>query len=157
MPTVKIIGVHPLEVTEEMFDQAVTEQHGLIALDLDPERRERAHAMTNAGLSSIVLIDLLITNRERHVYMGDFGQSALGDTLGPDDEVAYAEVFLNPEGDERIASHYEDVPGDTVRIAFFLHDYRPRRPILTPYGPVAPPLLTPMPYRLKRLVDYKPR
>ncbi|MCB9854998.1 MAG: hypothetical protein H6818_04865 [Phycisphaerales bacterium] len=157
MPNVKIIGVHPLDVTDEMYDQAVTAQHGLIALDLDPERRERALAMTNAGLSSIVLVELVITDRERHMYMGDFGQCASGDTLGPNDEVAYGEVFLNPEGDARIANHYEDIIGDTARIAFFLHDYRPRRPILTPYGPVAPPVLTPTPIRLKRLVEYRPR
>ncbi|HPF41206.1 MAG TPA: hypothetical protein P5081_23720 [Phycisphaerae bacterium] len=157
MPSVKIIGVHPLDVSEELHDQAVTAQHGLIALDLDPERRERALAMTNASLASVVLVELIVVDRERHMYMGDFGQSAAGDTLGPDDEVAYGEVFLNATGDERAANHYEDLEGPDARIAFYLHAYRPRRPILTPYGPVDPPLLTPTPYRLARLVPYEPR
>lgn len=157
MPNVKIIGVHPLDVSEELYDQAVTGQHGLIALDLDRDRRERAHAMTNDSLASIVLIELAIADRERHMYIGDFGQTASGDQLGPNDEVAYGEVFLNSHGDERAAVYYEDLQGDSIRLAFFLHNYKPQRPILTPYGPIAPPLLTPMPMRLKRLVPYIPR
>ena len=157
MPNVKIIGVHPLDVTEEMYDQAVTEQHGLIALDLDQERRERANAMTTEGLSSIVVIELAITDRERRMYIGDFGQSATGDRLGPNDEVACHEVYLNDEGNERIASYYEDIVGPNVRVAFVLHNHRPRRPLLTPYGPKELPLLTPLPMRLRRLVQYAPR
>lgn len=157
MPDVKIIGVHPLDVTDEMYDQAVTEQHGLIALDLDRDRRDRAHAMTREDLASIVLIEMMIRSRARHMYIGDFGQSAVGDELGPNDEVAYCETYLNIHGDERVASYYEDLVGNDVRLAFYLHHYKPHRPVLTPYGPVAPPLLTPMPMRLKRLVPYTPR
>ncbi len=157
MPNVKIIGVHPLDVSDEMFDQAVTEQHGLIALDLDQDRRERAVSMTSAGLSSIAVIELVITDRDRHMYIGDFGQSASGYQLGPNDEVASFEVFLNDDGNERVANYYEDIAGTRVRLAFVLHDHRPRRPLLTPYGPKELPLLTPLPMRLRRLVQYTPR
>lgn len=157
MPIVKIIGVHPLDVTEELYDQAVTAQHGLIALDLDLERRKRANDMTREQLAAVALVELVITDRDRHMYVGDFGQAATGGSLGPNDEVAYCEVFLNSTGDERVAEYYEDVRGPSVRMAFFLHDFKPGLPVLTPYGPVAAPLLTPMPLRLKRLVQYTPR
>jgi hypothetical protein len=157
MPDVKIIGVHPLDVSPELFDQATTQQHGLIALDTDTARRERADAETRADLSRIVLVELVVINRDRRMYMGDFGQSPAGDALGPNDEVAYGETFLTPTGGQRIANYLDEVVGDDIRVAFFLHKFMPDRPILTTYGPVEPPPATEMPMRLKRLVEYKPR
>lgn len=157
MATVKIIGVHPIAAEEETWDQAVTQRHGLIGLDRNVERREFAYESVRDELRRIVLVEMHVHERDRSMYMGDFGQSIDGDALGPKDEVAYGEVFLGPAGDRIVANYLDEVRGDSVRLAFFLHEYKPTRPILTSYGPVEPPLLTAMPPRLKRLVQYVPR
>jgi len=157
MPEVRIIGVHPLDVSAELFDQALTQWHGMIALDTDAERRARADAETRAEIGGIVLVEMVVKGRDRRMYMGDFGQALSGDLPGPNDEVAYGEAFLSPAGDRRIADYLDEVDADHVRVAFFLHAYKPNRLILTTYGAVEPPPLTAMPVRLKRLVEYTPR
>ena len=156
MPTIKILGVHPLGATEEIWDQSVTQRHGLIGLDLNVERRETAYHEVRDELSRVVLIELVVKERDRSMYMGDFGQTISGDSLGPNDEVAYGEVFLGPAGDRIVANFLDEIEGDLVRVAFFLHEFKPNRPLLTSYGPVETPLLTAMPPRLQRLVPYTP-
>ncbi len=154
MPEVIVIGVHPLDYSDELFDQAVTADHGLIALNPDRNQREFADFVTRKSLRSIVLVEMLVRNRDKTMYMGDFGQSS-GEVLGPRDPVAYEEVFLSLDGTQRVADYLDQVRTPDVRVAFYLHDFRPGLPILTSYGPAQPPLLTAMPERLKRLVPYK--
>ena len=156
MPTVKIIGIYPIHASEEIWDQSVTQRHGLIGLDLDIERRETAYYEVQDALSRVVLIELVVKERDRAMYMGDFGQTANGDQLKPDDEVAYGEVFLGPAGDRVVSNYLDEIRGDMARVAFFLHAFKPQRPLLTSYGPVELPMLTVMPPRLKRLVPYSP-
>jgi hypothetical protein len=156
MPRATIIGIHPLDAGEELFDQAVTDRYGLISLSPDRQTRESAFEVVRRDLASVVLVEMIIRDRDRRMYMGDFGQSR-GDVLGAGDEVACFEVFLSADGTERLADYLDEVPGPDVRVAFFLHDFKPSRPILTSYGPVDPSVLTPMPARLRRLAAYKPR
>ncbi len=154
MPQVKVIGVHPIETTEELIDQAITQRHGLVALDPDPARRAWADFEARQRLRSVVVVEMLVMGHDRRMYMGDFGQSASGE-LGDDDAVAYDEVFLSPDGEARVADFLDQVTTADVRVAFFLHDYRTGLPILTSYGPAEAPMLTPMPPRLRRLVAYR--
>lgn len=154
MPQVTIIGVHPIETTDELLDEAITQRHGLVALDPDPARRAWADFEARQRLRSIVVVEMLIAGHDRQMYMGDFGQSATG-ALGDDDAVAYDEVFLSPDGEERVADFLDQVKTADVRVAFFLHDYRAGLPILTSYGPAEAPMLTPMPARLRRLISYR--
>ncbi|HWL92564.1 MAG TPA: hypothetical protein VNT79_03435, partial [Phycisphaerae bacterium] len=128
MPHVTIIGMHPLDYSDEVFDQAVTVGHGLIALNPDREKREFADLTTRQAFRSIVLVEMLVKNRDKSMYMGDFGQTAR-DKLGPDDPVAYEEVFLSLDGQFRIGDYLDQVQGPDVRFAFFLHDHRPGLPI----------------------------
>ncbi len=151
-----IIGIHPLDAREELFDQAVTERYGLISLSTDRQTRESAFEVVRQELASVVLVEMVILGRDRRMYMGDFGQSR-GDMLGAGDEVACCEVFLSADGTDRVADYLDEVGGPDVRVAFFLHDFKPTRPILTSYGPVAPSVLTPMPPRLRRLAIFRPR
>lgn len=156
MPRVTIIGIHPLDASEELFDQAVTARYGLISLSTDRQARESAFEVVRQELAAVVLVEMMIQGRDRRMYMGDFGQSR-ADALGPGEEVACCEVFLSPDGTERVTDYLDEVPGPDVRVAFFLHDYKPSRPILTSYGPVDTTVLTPVPPRLRRLVNYRPR
>lgn len=155
MPEVRVIGVYPLDYSDELFDEAVTREHGLIALNPDRTAREFADYATRRSLGNIVLVEMLIRGRDRTMYIGDFGQSSTGDLIGPNDPVAYEEVYLSTDGEHRIASYLDQVPGEEVRVAFYLHGYRSDRPILTSYGPVEAPLLTAMPFRLRRLAPYR--
>ncbi|MBX3396463.1 MAG: hypothetical protein KF841_13960 [Phycisphaerae bacterium] len=155
MPEVKVIGIHPLDYSDELFDEAVTRDHGLIALNPNRTAREFADYATRRNLRSIVLVEMLIRGRDRTMYIGDFGQSSTGDLIGPDDPVAYEEVYLSPDGEHRIANYLDQVPGNDVRVAFYLHGYRPDRPILTSYGAAEAPPLTAMPSRLRRLAPYR--
>lgn len=154
MPSVTIIGIHPFDYTDEQFDHAVTQSFGLVALDPDRNTREFAEYATRRSLQSIVLIEMLVRGRDKTMYIGDFGQSD-NEVIGPNDPVAYEEVFLSLDGAMRIGDYLDQVKGDDIRFAFYLHGYRPGMPILTTYGPVQPPPLTPMPARLKHLVPYK--
>ncbi len=156
MPRATTIGIHPLDASDELFDQAVTARYGLISLSTDRATRESAFEVVRQDLASVVLVEMLVENRDRRMYMGEFGQSR-GDALGAGDEVACCEVFLSPDGIERVADYLDEVKGPDVRVAFFLHDYKPSRPILTSYGPVDTTVLTPMPTRLRRLAIYNPR
>lgn len=154
MAQVTIIGLHPLDYTDEQIDQRTTHHFGLVALNPDKETREFADFVTRQSLRSTVLVEMLIRGRDRTMYMGDFGQSS-GDFIGPNDPVAYEEAFLSLDGSQRVADYLDQVRGDDVRVAFYLHNYQPGLPILTSYGPVQPPLMTAMPDRLKRLAPYK--
>ncbi len=154
MPRATIIGVHPLDYSEELFDEAVTARYGLISLSTDRQMRESAFEVVRQELASVVLVEMVIQGRDGRMYMGDFGQSR-GDVLTGGDEVACCEVFLSSDGVERVADYLDQVRGPDVRVAFFLRDYKPARPILTSYGPVEVTLLTPMPMRLRRLAIFR--
>lgn len=155
MPQVTILGVYPVDITDELFDSTLTQHYGLVALDTDAERREEAAQRTRDLLHGVVVVELVVRSRDRTMYMGDFGQASLGDKLQINDQVAYGEAFLSPAGDRLIASNLDEVDARDVRVAFFLHFFRHDRPLLTSYGPVMPPPLTAMPPRLKRIMKYE--
>lgn len=154
MAEVVVIGVHPLEVSDELFDRAVTAGFGLVSLSTDANQRELADFATREALRSVVLVELIVRNRDRTMYMGDFGQSS-GDVIGPEDPVAYEEVFLTEDGRERLSTYLDQVRSPNVRVAFFLHGFRPDQPLMTSYGRVLLPAMSGMPPRLKSLVPYK--
>ncbi|MFQ5412761.1 MAG: hypothetical protein ACE5EC_10715 [Phycisphaerae bacterium] len=156
MAKITLIGVHPLDYSDELLDAAITRQFGLIALDTDPEKRERAEFRAREDLRSIVLVEMFIADRDRSLYIGDFGQSPTG-ILGPGDPVADQEAILSPDGTQRIADYLDQVQSKDVRLAFYLHGYRPDLPILTGYGQVEAPPMTAMPVRLRRVVPYRLR
>ncbi len=143
-----------MAASEELFDQAVTDRYGAISLSTDRQTRESAFDVVRRDLASVVLVEMIVHDRDRRMYMGDFGQS-LQDVLGSGDEVACFEVFLSLDGTERVADYLDEVRGPDVRVAFFLRDFKPLRPILTSYGPVDTSVLTPMPMRLRRLAIFR--
>ncbi len=153
MPTIEIIGVHPIEVTDDLLAQAYEAKYGFSELAGD-ERRDTEEYL-KAELASVVLVEAWARDRDRAFNLCDFGQSA-NDTLGPDDQVAYDERYLSGDGQWMRPSLVERFDERDLRFTFFLHAYDASRPILTCYGPVKPPAVAPMPRRLGRLVLYEP-
>ncbi len=151
MPSVEIVGVHPIELSEPLLREAYGIRYG----SQDLGDRDRAEAERNIAddLARTVLVEVCIRGRDRAFFLGDFGQSH-ADIVQPDDSVAYDEQFLNDDGTNIVGAVLEKVRGPDVRVAFFLHQYDPQRPILTSYGAVPPPAPTPMPGRLARIIRY---
>ncbi len=69
---------------------------------------------------------------------------------------AYLEAYLTADGENTIDFHYPTPPPGDLRIAFFLHDWDPAKPLQTTYGDVQCPAPLPMPERLTRLVPFEP-
>ena len=151
MPSVEIVGVHPIEVSSALLREACKIRYG--AQDLDDRARAEAEQRVADDLARTVLVEACIRGRDRAFFLGDFGQSD-ADIVQPDDPVAYDEQFLNDDGTNIVGAVLEKVRGPDVRVAFFLHQYDPKRPILTSYGAVPPPAPSPMPGRLARIIRY---
>lgn len=128
MPSVEIVGVHPIQGAQGYFGQE---------------------------LGLVVLVEAWIRDRDDRLKFGGFGQSE-GVTLGPQDQVAYDEVFLSDDGSAVAAHDLRPLDASDLRVAFFLHFYEASRPILTSYGPVHAPDPTPLPERLSKLITYEP-
>lgn len=71
-------------------------------------------------------------------------------------QVAYDEKYLNTDGNEVIGDWMTKPPdSEETRLAFFLHYIHFDRPLLTPYGSYELPPPTPMPERLKGMIEYE--
>ena len=153
MPEVEIIGVYPLQVTPELIEEAFDLKYG--GIELDSAARREAERAVREELSSVVLVEVSIKGCTDHLDVGHFGQSDRA-TLGPNDQVAYDEVFLSEDGREIIGHEFSEIESRNVRLAFFLHYFDAGKPILTSFGPVNPPKPSPMPQRLANLIKYEP-
>ena len=147
-PTIEILGVHRLSVSNEL----VREQQSVLYSDDDPD----AEAATREQLESTVLMEAVVRNRDSRFSVEEFTQPQQG--VDRDNwQVPWAEAFLAPDGETLVVERWSDPPqtGD-LRVAFYLHYWQSEAPLLTSYGSVACPTPTPMPERLARLVPYEP-
>jgi hypothetical protein len=149
MAHVEIIGVHPIEVTDELVQEAFEVKYGYLE---DPDD---ALQLAREEVESVVLIEALVKDRDDRFDVAHFGQSQ-GDKLAANDQVAYDEIFLSDDGTSVIARGQREVGAGDLRIAFFLHFYQDTRPLLTSYGSVPLPPKTPMPQRLSAITKYEP-
>jgi hypothetical protein len=95
------------------------------------------------------LIELIIDVRDGKYKTDDFGQPGSR-------QVAYMEHYLSADGTSVIAKHFNVPPGDSLRLAFFLHYFHFTRKLKTSYGLVELPGPTPMPERLHQIIRYEP-
>jgi hypothetical protein len=159
MPFVEIIGVHPLPVTRELRERTFRTKYGEpVRFCAKPDRvLEQAWKHVREELESIVLVEARITGCAGTADLGGWGQSGSGvRILSPDDQAAYAEMFLSDDGSSVVSDYLLPENTEAVRVVFWLHFYDPARPIVTSFGPVYPPDPSPMPERLSRLVTYEP-
>ncbi len=139
-PTIRILGVHRPEISPEAY----REQLEITGSDEETRRH----------FSNLVLIEAEVENLDDRFSLSDFGQD---DPSGDPKRmmVAYDEALLSANGEELIQRHIDCVKGTgTLRFACYLHEYDPTRPLRWTYGEFVPPLETPLPERLNRLVPY---
>ena len=150
-PQIEILGVYQLPVTEELFRKQFDILYGY---EMTGAERVKAERSCRSQLSSAVLIEALVKDRDNYFGVGDFAQQYEDK---PEDswQVAWAEAFLTPDGKSLVVERGADPPktGD-LRVAFFMHYWDPDRPLHTSYGKFTCPQIQEMPERLKRLVPY---
>ena len=142
-PQIEVLGVHPLTVTEEMIDSN--------AMDLYGEGYDgAARQMTEEQLTSVALIEVMVTGKDNRLLVDDFGQPASG-------QAPYDAVYLDESGSRIIGRDFEPLP-DAVRfrIAFYLYFYQEGVGLNTSYGLVSTPEKSPMPNRLAELHPFIP-
>jgi hypothetical protein len=153
IPQVEVLGVYRLPITEEL----IQEQFGIL-YDYPMSKRERAQAelQCRQQLSSVVLVEAIIRNRDHGFDVGHFTQPEHGI---PENnwQVAWAESYLTLDGKSLAFERWSDPPesGD-LRVAFFMHFWQSDKPLRSSYGDVTCPQVTEMPERLARLVPYQP-
>jgi hypothetical protein len=143
---VKVLGVYRVPFTDSLLERTMNLKYGGIELSFLDRRRAKKH--TKEELSSVVLIEVMVTNADENLDMADFGQPN-------SDQAAYDEAYLSLDG-EQVQSRFNKPDDDTIRLTFFLHYYDPQQPLTTSYGKVSCPPIGDMPKRLKEMVPYEP-
>jgi hypothetical protein len=146
-PRIEVLGTYRLDADPQVVDGAFELKYG--GLQLSTADAEEARRRVVEELSGIVLVELLVHDRDERFDLGEFHQVGSG-------QVAYDEVFLTADG-ASVLSRGFDVPSvEPLRVAFFLHYYDPNQLLDTTYGSVEPPRPQSMPPRLRDLVPYEP-
>ena len=156
MHRIEIIGVHPLEVSEQMLEAAFQDKYGWLCEPggdrPDPAEVAAARRRVQEELRSAVLLEVWVHERDDRFDFGDFSQ--------PTDQVAWDEVILSADGEavrvqNVLESDLASIPDRDLRVAFWLHYDDANQPIHTSYGEAAAPSPTPMPDRLRRIIEYR--
>ena len=152
-PTIDVVGVYRLKVTDDLFREQLSI---LYPADLPDVARAAAEREVREQLESIVLIESLVHNQDARFDVGDFVQPR-EDVPRENWQVAWAEAYLSSDGESLAVNRWSPAPesGD-LRVAFFLHHWDPTRPLLSTYGAIECPPPQAMPERLERLVPYEP-
>lgn len=145
-PRIQILGVYKLELTDELFEEAFETKYG--GIPLSESEQAQVKRLIFEELSSVVLLDILVSNPDEQFDLSDFGQPG-------SDQAPYDEAYLSLDG-RSIISHFEPPKGDSFRVAFFLHFFDPNKPLKTSYGDVVIPTIQPMPEHLRELMPYTP-
>jgi hypothetical protein len=162
-PRITVIGVYSLEASPERLEQFINDyltrtrerlaQTGIKVSDSDERWADIARQLRSA-LRPAALIEALVENVDNRFDPGEFVQR---DWRQPEDrwQVAWEEAFLTANGEEILCDHRTQLPaGETFRIAFYIHSWKHGQPLLSSYGPLEYPQLTPIPERLWGLAPY---
>lgn len=145
-PTIQILGIYRVNLTDDLIEEAMRVKYGDVNLS-ESEIREAKDAVLEE-LSSVVLIDVLVSNPDERFDIGDFGQPG-------SDQAAYDEVYLSPDG-LSVISRYDLPESDSFRLAFFLHFFDLTKPLKTSYGEIPTPPICDMPEQYKAMIPYYP-
>jgi len=152
-PRIEIIGIYRLPVTDKLFREQFEILYGYPMTDKD---REQAEKQCREQLSSVVMIEVNVINRDGKFNVDDFTQPQ--DNIPADSwQAAYEDSYLTPDGKSLIADLWSNTPksGD-MRMVFYMHFWDPHKPLRTSYGDIMYPNVQEMPERLLRLVPYEP-
>ncbi len=152
-PNVDVLGVYSLKVTDNLFKEQLDILYGY---PMSKKERVEAERQCREQLSSVVLIEVMVRNRDSSFKIEDFTQPQNGVDKS-NWQALYLETYLTPDGETIAVERYSEPPktGD-LRIAFFLHFWQPAVRLRTSYGDVECPPVSEMPERLSRLVPYEP-
>jgi len=161
-PRITVIGVYSPKASPERLEQFIREYlsrtketlaaMGTKASDSDKRWAEMAGELRSA-LRSAVLVEALVENRDDRFNPGDFVQPDPEQPKGQG-QVAWEEVFLTQDGEKARQRETGLSEDRTFRIAFYIHLWKHGQPLLSSYGPLHYPQLTPVPARLWRLAPY---
>jgi hypothetical protein len=152
-PQLEVLGVYRLSVTPKLLDQQFESLNGY-AKSTPQEGRLRVHCKRQ--LESVVLIEVIVKNRDDNFQIGDFTQEQEG---RPRDgwQAPWGAKILAEGGESLVETRWNQLPQDKdLRLAFYLHYYQPDKPLLTSYGERNCPPVEAMPARLRRLVPFEP-
>ena len=152
-PAVEVLGVYRVVATDELLREKLELWHGRDGIPTG-KGRIAAERYYREEIESAVLIEAIIRNRDERFDVGHFSQR-VEDVPRANWQVAWAEAFLTIDGMSLAVERRKDPPatGD-LRLAFFIHFWDSRKPLLSSYGDIRCPKPTPMPERLEKLVPY---
>jgi hypothetical protein len=152
-PRIEVLGVYHLPVTEDLFHEQFDILYGF---PMSNAQRAEAQSRCREQLESVVLIEVLLRNRDKRFRVGDFAQARTGQS-NDNCQVAWAEAYLSFDGESLLVERGSDpLELDPLRVAFFIHFWDAAEPLQSSYGQLSCPAPQAMPERLKRLVPYEP-
>ena len=109
------------------------------------------------GRSDVHMLEVLVRQPAGSFDVSEFVQQ---DPTQPRSnwQSLWDEHYLSDDGEQVLPTRWPAAPGSTsemTRLAFFMFFLAFDRPLLTPYGPVVLPAPTPMPDRLRRLIEFQ--
>ena len=107
-PRIEIVGIYRLPVTEDLFRQQFEILYGG---PMSEEQGAEAEEQCREQLSSIVLVEALIENRDERFSVFDFTQPQ--DGVPRDNwQVAYGEAFLTLDGNSLVVERWKEATRD---------------------------------------------
>lgn len=152
-PRIAVLGAYRLKVTKPLIKQQFRE---LYHYEMSEDQFREALRHCTQQLHSVVLLEVLVENRDARFRLADFTQQ-LDAVPRSSWQAAWAEAYLTADGESLLVERWQPLPDvDTFRIAFFLHYFQPGRPLLSSYGQLECPPLVDMPPRLTKLAPFIP-
>jgi len=145
-PAVKVLGAYRVLLTDDLLRKTMETKYRGIKLS-DAQRRQ-ATAFVQDELSSVVLLEILVSDPDQRFKVGDFAQS-------DSDQAPYNEAYCTADG-TAVISRFDQPHAGTFRVAFFLHFFDASRPLASSYGVLKVPPVQEMPERLQKLLPYEP-
>ena len=152
VPKVDVIGVYRVESTDELVKAALALQY-----ELEPDDPEAAQATKQIlrTIESTVLVELVIDDSGELTELPHIRQQQ-GSAPSDTDQVLYLERYLSRDGN-RVLSMWELKRDEgCIRVAFFIHFFRPEVPLSWEFGDILCPASSKMPDRLMKLCPYEP-
>jgi hypothetical protein len=122
---VQVLGVYQVQVTPQLFAAALELKYENSSLS--PAHRREAEAQVREELGGVVLIEVLIKDRDASFDADKFRQDN-------SDQAPYDEVYLTEDGTTVISTGHEVATAPVFRMAFFLHYFHPTLPLRSCYG-----------------------
>ena len=156
----EVFGLYPVEFTQERVRAMQTRAARLYKITPPWESEESRAFWENwegevrSTMKGLCLIELLIM---RGLDAAQLGKISQDHPLQDNSQVLYQEHWLDETGSQVLAGWSDPPPQQRpVRLAFYLHFVKPRKPLYGPWGSLELPAQAPMPARLESLMPYDP-